>query len=503
MNWKSRLSAWSRSNPAKWISRVLGGTLWLKQREIAQSIVENERTAVPACFSAGKTWLAARLALWFLYCFGPHCKVITSAPTGRQVKNLLWAELRTAHRQAKIKLGGSPLTLQLNLASDHFAVGFSTKDYDIDKFTGYHAPNVLIIFDQAGGLPKMFWEAGEALMTSEYVRWLAIGNTAIAEGEFANICEPERVSKYGEWNVIKIKATETPNVQAGRTIYPGLLPYTWVKNKLKVWGPNDPLYRVFAEAEFVASMEKVVINPVHIVAAFRLLGTYEDSDPIEIGLDVAAGGMDFTVWIARRGSRVLEIWRMTGNTPMEVVGETVRFRKYLEKTYEALVSRIKIDAIGIGSGIYSRLLELEEQEPVVPVISSEGAADKMQFANVRAEMSWALRSRFELGGVGLLGIKTSDPENIEMLRADCKVMRYKISSAGRILIWDKDDIKKLLKRSPDFWDALVYAFEEPGGGAPMVSFISSEVGKELEPETEDFSDIFKTKIDIDGDFIEI
>lgn len=504
MTWREQLAKKARGFPAWWISRVLGGVLWGKQKEIAQSVADNERTAVPACFSAGKTWLAGRLALWFLYCFSPS-KVICSAPTARQVKNLLWSELRTAHRQSRIPLGGHPLTLQLDLASDHFAVGFSTKDYDIDKFTGYHSPHVLVLFDQAGGLPKMFWEAGEALMTSGFVRWLAIGNTAIPEGDFGDICEPGRTSKFGDWNIIKIKASETPNVVAGRTIYPALLPHDWVAKKLKAWGPDDPLFRVFADAEFVASLEKVVVPAVHVAASFRLLGSYTEDDQIEVGLDVAAGGMDLTVWIARRGSKVLEIHRMSGNNTMEVVGETVRFRKYLESHYEVKVSHIKLDAIGVGSGVYSRLMELEEPESVIAVINSEAAADPFQFANIRAEMAWALRYRFEVGGVGLLGAKTSDPECLAMLRADCVTVRYKISSSGRIQIWEKEQIKKILKRSPDFWDALVMAFEEPGGGAPVISFVNTGVSILQQPvlDTSGAVDVFSTAIDIDQDFIEV
>jgi hypothetical protein len=350
----------------------------------------------------------------------------------------------------------------------------------------------------------MFWEAGEALMTSGFVRWLAIGNTAIAEGDFGDLCEPGRKSKFGEWNIIKIKASETPNVVAGRNIYPALLPYDWVEKKLKAWGPDDPLFRVFADAEFVASLEKVVVPAVHVAAAFRLLGTYSETDLIEVGLDVAAGGMDLTVWIARRGSKVLEIHKMSGNDTMEVVGETVRFRRYLEQHYECEVSRIKLDAIGIGSGVYSRLMELEDPEPVIAVINSEAAADPYQFANIRAEMAWALRYRFEAGGVCLLGAKTSDPECLDMLRADCVTVRYKISSSGRIQIWEKELLRKILKRSPDFWDALVMAFEEPGGGAPMISFINTGTSilqnKVIDVGGDD--DIFKMALD-DDDFIEV
>lgn len=56
------------------------------------------------------THLAARIALWFLCSFKPS-KVITTAPTLRQVKDLLWSELRNAHKKAIIPIGGELLQL--------------------------------------------------------------------------------------------------------------------------------------------------------------------------------------------------------------------------------------------------------------------------------------------------------------------------------------------------------------------------------------------------------
>ena len=73
------------------------------------------------------TNLAASIALWFLYSFSPSV-VLTSAPTERQVKQLLWREIRARHRMAKVKLAGRPLTMQLELGPLWYALGFSTND---------------------------------------------------------------------------------------------------------------------------------------------------------------------------------------------------------------------------------------------------------------------------------------------------------------------------------------------------------------------------------------
>ena len=54
-----------------------------------------------AANGVGKTYLAADLLLWFLFCFRPSV-VLTTAPTWRQVESLLWEEVRRRFRKAKI-----------------------------------------------------------------------------------------------------------------------------------------------------------------------------------------------------------------------------------------------------------------------------------------------------------------------------------------------------------------------------------------------------------------
>ena len=83
-----------QADPLFFSEHVLGGEQpWDKQQQIMLSVRDNERTAVPSGFCVGKTWVAARIALWFL-CSFPHSLVITTAPTWRQVEHVLWAEKR-------------------------------------------------------------------------------------------------------------------------------------------------------------------------------------------------------------------------------------------------------------------------------------------------------------------------------------------------------------------------------------------------------------------------
>src|SRR4249920_2230175 len=107
----------SAEDPIWFFRHVLGvDYLTPQQFGVVASIGPHKRTAVTAGHAVGKTWLAARLALWFLYTH-PGSKVITTAPTWTQVAGLLWRELGNAHLRSRFPLGGRVNQTELNLAA--------------------------------------------------------------------------------------------------------------------------------------------------------------------------------------------------------------------------------------------------------------------------------------------------------------------------------------------------------------------------------------------------
>src|SRR4051794_20665753 len=85
-----------RRDPVNFCREVLKFESWSKQREIFESVRDNQRTAVRSAHGVGKTATAARAVLWFLAAY-PYSRVITTAPTFSQVKELLWREIAVGH----------------------------------------------------------------------------------------------------------------------------------------------------------------------------------------------------------------------------------------------------------------------------------------------------------------------------------------------------------------------------------------------------------------------
>ena len=77
-----------RRDPAGFAREVLGSTWWRAQEETARLVARQRRVAVKAANGVGKTYLAADIVLWFLYCHAPSV-ALTTAPTWRQVETRL------------------------------------------------------------------------------------------------------------------------------------------------------------------------------------------------------------------------------------------------------------------------------------------------------------------------------------------------------------------------------------------------------------------------------
>src|SRR3990172_3550101 len=252
----------SLKEPEWFVQNVLGGDPWQIQIGILQAIRDYPEVAVKSCHSAGKSWLAAQAVMWFLLTHKP-CIVITTAPTDRQVRGILWKEIRLAYKRSKVPIGGQLLTQELRLSDDWWAWGFTAPDWDPDRFQGFHEENVMVVIDEAAGVSTQIYDAIDAVLSSESVRKLEIGNPTDDSGGFGKSFKSADIKKF------TISAFDTPNFThfgitevdiidgswedkiEGRVLpYPSLVTPAWVARRAKRWGLESPMYRSRVLAEF-------------------------------------------------------------------------------------------------------------------------------------------------------------------------------------------------------------------------------------------------------------
>lgn len=437
-----------RTDPIGWIRERVRRHVWSKQQEILRSIVDHRRTAVHSSHGPGKSWTAAQVALWWIDVHpAGEAIVVSTAPTYAQVHAVLWEEIRAGHRRLDDAPGRITLDDQWKLGDVLVGMGRKPSDYNEHAFQGIHRRFVLVILDEACGIPAQLWVAAEAITTNDDCRILAVGNPDDPASEFAKVCRPG-----SDWNVIHISTFDTPNFtgeQVPDELRPMLPSRQWQEQALKRWGESSPLYQAKVLGQFPENADDTVV-PLSWATACQNL----DLEPgvVELGVDVGAGG-DETVIQERRGPVAGRTWRNRSRDPMEVVGLVVRCIN------ETGASSVKVDVIGWGWGVWGRLVELGTEgvhsATVHAVNVGERSTDPSRFPKLRDQIWWEVgRESSEHRAWDLTAV---DDETVAQLTSP----KYTLDSAGRVKVEPKADTRKRLGRSPDDADALLLAYYVP------------------------------------------
>lgn len=461
-------------DPVRFVRERLGEHPWSKQRTILESVRDHRRTAVQSSHDIGKSFIAARAAVWWLqnHPVG-EAFVVTSAPTGDQVKAILWREIGRAHGKANAhgRLNQTEWwSTPINGGKEEIiAFGRKPAEFNPSAFQGIHARYVLVIFDEACGIPESLWEAARGLVTNDESRFLAIGNPTDPQSHFAKVCLPG-----SGWNVIRISAFDTPAF-TGEEVPPEVLPVLvgrqWVEEARLDWAPTwqwtpdggtvvppagvvreesaSPMWFSRVLGEFPVHASDALIPMTWIQQAMDREVTLAATDLHELGVDVG-GGNDRSTIAERMGALARIIKRTQTPDTMQTAGHV------LEALRETGASLAKVDPIGIGKGAVDRLRELKARAVGVDVRGKP--RDKNRFHNLRAELYWGLRLRFQQGEIAIDG---RNPMNKALL-GQLAALKYKTNSNGQLLIESKDEMRARGLPSPDDADAVMLAFAHTG-----------------------------------------
>ena len=472
-----------RRDPVFFVEHALGHLTWSKQREVLQSVVQNERTAVRASHSVSKTYSAAEVVVWFLNCF-PNSKVITTAPTWTQMAKLLWAEIRSIYVRSRLALEGECLMTEIKTDDpDHYAIGFSTDKPA--RAEGWHAPAILFILDEAKGIPQWLWDSVRGSMTGGFCRELAISTTdGVQVGEqFWKIFQGDDSS----WNRVHISAFDSPYVTgekfrgldmpdlarpdrfSRRTVDPQDLTFqiagpAWIEECRKEWGEESVLFQTKVKGEISdAGADSIIkLSQVEQMVKNAADEAFNSEGQEEGGVDVARGGTDDTVLFHRKGLRILDqkiiaTPQLPEKAKLVFIAEEVeRFFGYDKKL------RIKVDDTGVGGGV-TDILQADGYN-VVPVNFGAEANEPDKYTNTISEM-W-----FEVGKiVHEIAWAVSDRLKAELVNRKQKALDKK----GRRAVESKDDYKARGFRSPDEADGFLLAFYNPKVNAPRIRSLAS------------------------------
>ena len=465
--------AWA-ADPVLWTEERIGEKIWSGQKRILRSVLQHRKTAVPTCHDIGKSFTAGLITGWWLDIHPPgEAFVITSAPTAAQVRAVLWREIGRVH--AKGQLQGRVNQTEWHMvmpAGNEEIVAFGRKpaDYDPTSFQGFHARRVLYIFDEACGMLPPLWEAADSLIANDASKALAIGNPDIPGSTFAENCMPG-----SGWNVVQISAFDSPNFTGEllpAEIKEQLIGYSYVEEKRKKWASKwtwngdrtrcvapegsriedtNPYWQSKVLGIFPSNPEIESLIPLSWIRAAqdRTLEPVGDS---VLGGDVGGGG-DSSTCCQKRGSVCRVLWEDHNPDTMETCG------RFVQSMRETQAVQVKVDVIGIGRGIVDRGKELEL--PFIGINVGEAATDPESFVNLRSELWWNVRTRFETGNIDI-------DETDEDLAAELATIRFKRMSNGKIKVESKEEARNRGVSSPNRADSLMLALGQPLAGlGPM------------------------------------
>lgn len=168
---------------------------------------------------------------------------------------------------------------------------------------------------------------------------------------------------------------------------------------------------------------------------------------IAIGCDLSGFGKDLNCIVVRKGNQVVKIIRKEIATAKDLYHD---IRSIVHEYGIDHVSHIAID-MAYGQGLYELLMESEYQS-FTYLVPFGSAAEDPAYLNKRAEMYVAAK-RF-ITDNGISGIDST-------MKEELKATRYELTNHDKVKLIDKDEIRLILKRSPDSADSFALTFAQP------------------------------------------
>jgi hypothetical protein len=472
------MNSW-RADWNKFSREVLKVNLDPEQQEILSAVQKYPRVSVCSGTARGKDFIAAVASVCFMYLTPKfnsigelieNTKIALTAPTDRQVKNIMFPEVSRLWNRAKVlpgRLVGYDIRTDFE---EWFLTGFKASKDNHEAWSGFHAANTMFVITEASGIDENIFNAIEGNLQGNS-RILLVFNPNTPTGYAASS------QKSPRWKKFRLDSLSSPNVKERKIIIPGQVDFEWVKDKIdnwcqlieksnftsgkgdfefdgKLYRPND-LFRIKVRGMFPEVSEDTLIPFSWIeLAQERWRQAKRKEVAARIGADVAGMGRDNSIFCYRYENYV-DKFEMVGTAGkadhMLVAGKLANILK-------DTINKAFIDTIGEGAGVYSRLEELGYKNAFSCKFSesADGLSDVTgvyKFANMRAYLFWAVRD-----WLNPINEQNACLPPCDELTEELTEIKWKFQSNGSIIIEPKEEIKKRLRRSTDYSDSLANTF---------------------------------------------
>lgn len=395
----------------------------------------------------GKTASLAIIALHFLITM-PGAQVGATANTEDQLKEIFLKELYFWRKRLPQKLQDD-----LDLQDDFVRVS-GEKDWFLrarvaradkpEALAGLHGPYVLLIIDEASGVPNRIFEVMDGSLTGENFIVLMASNGTRTEGVFF-----DSHKEGAPYNKLAYNCEQSPIVKDG-----------YVAMMAEKHGKESDEYAIRVKGGFAATTQMDEKGWIPLFANIRIMFEPERGQIVKhpvIGLDPAGKGRDLSILVARDSVYLKILLNEKTSTAKDLARKVETWRDALQ----AKSDDIGVDAFGIGAEVVANI-QTKVGETVHALLTDKPReGTEQEFHSYKAELAWKFRAWVLQGGIIITNRQSEWMKELEKIK-------YKRDLQGRIQLMDKVTFKKLYGFSPDRFDAALYTFFRDFGTQPVV-----------------------------------
>jgi len=444
-----------RTHPAAFAKDVFNVELDPWQIEAMDATANNQKVAIAGCTGVGKDFLAANLIWWFL-CTHDYPKVICTAVKKETLTDNLWGEMSRLQRRSKLIqelfMFGMTKIAAKGAEEEWFAVARTTsKKYSAgggnaqaEGLAGKYADDTLAVVDEASGVDDANFDALEGSANTPRRKMLVIGNPLRRTGRFAKIFLDQRFGdgwyKQHVSYLDSSRTSGTPEVRAIRE--------RWIE----MYGKDSAYVQARVFGRFPqSSTDDTVFSRQEVQLAMDREVEEDVEQPICIGIDVSRFGTDETVYIVRRGMKMLDMVCESKTDGPQVVGRAISLAGKWAKSWEdpQNVVEFRVDETGLGgSGVVDPLVE--QGWMVRGVHNGSRSYMPDDYYNLGCEL-WMEDGKDVVQSCSII--------EDEILANQLEIRQYRFTGKARQRrLLTKDEMRRSGIGSPDRADAFILAF---------------------------------------------
>lgn len=421
------------------------------QEDCVDLYMTHQRLALIASKGPGKTFLLNCLA-WHFFITHHQPKLAALSISKDHLMSNLWAELLKWRAKCPLLANSTTDGFSRIALKGHEGYSFidaraypkqSDETQQASVLAGLHSDNVGFLIDEAGMIPDAVLATADAALSTgdsdtKRARLLCTGNPEYPKGIIYKAYRKQTIQK---WAVYSVSGDPDNPKRAPR------VSKTWAQEQIDTYGRDHPWVMVNVLAQYPNVTVDFLLNEAEIDEAMSR-NIHENlvvNMQPRLGVDVARGGIDSTIFARRRGLIAYPFNEYPSTDDGPTVAGNIAFQ-----CQEHNIERVFVDDTGgYGSSVIDSLKVFDGID-VTPIKYNASAQDKSRYFNKRTEMWLRMRDWVRRGGKLPKDLKLKD-----------ELMMPRIYFTGTTMrLEEKDQIKTRLGRSPDRADALAETFAD-------------------------------------------